>query len=206
MYYGYIYKFTLIPTGKIYVGKRKGSIFDENYWGSGPCWKIAISQYDKTDILREVLEWTFSEEESIEKEKFWIKKLDATNPEIGYNLSDGGQTPILCGEKNGFYGKHHTEETKRINAEKHTGIKQSAETIEKRASKNRGQKRSSEQRARISAGQKGKHNHGSMIVKIKKEFYKSYKANDGILLWNDFQKQFIVTKEIEDEFNSRNKK
>ena len=32
---GYIYKFTLTTTGKIYVGKRQSSIFDEKYFGSG---------------------------------------------------------------------------------------------------------------------------------------------------------------------------
>lgn len=33
---GYIYKFTLIPTGLIYVGKKQRSKFVESYYGSGP--------------------------------------------------------------------------------------------------------------------------------------------------------------------------
>ena len=31
MSYGYIYKFTLLPTGKVYIGKHKSEVFDENY-------------------------------------------------------------------------------------------------------------------------------------------------------------------------------
>ena len=44
----------------------------------------------------------------------------------------------LIGEKNGFYGKHHSQETKNKNRQWHFGKKQSKETIEKRVSKYRG--------------------------------------------------------------------
>ena len=33
--YGYIYKFTFLPKNLIYVGKRKATKFDNNYYGSG---------------------------------------------------------------------------------------------------------------------------------------------------------------------------
>ncbi len=86
MYFGYIYKFTLIPTGKIYVGKRQKSKFDESYYGSGISWLNEISNYKKEDIKREILEWCFSKEELLDREIYWIKKLNSTNPNIGYNL------------------------------------------------------------------------------------------------------------------------
>lgn len=67
-YVGYIYKFTLIPTQKIYVGKRQKSVFDEGYFGSGPTWVEAKSCYTNDDIKREVLEWCTSVEELCARE------------------------------------------------------------------------------------------------------------------------------------------
>ena len=46
----------------------------------------------------------------------------------------------------------HTDETKRLLAQKSTGVKQSSQTIARRVEKNRGQKRSPEQRKRLSEG------------------------------------------------------
>lgn len=88
MYAGYIYKFTLIPTNKIYVGKHNHAEFDPTYWGSGKEWKEAIASYSKKDILREVLEWVSDLSQLNCREEYWIKKLDATNPAVGYNLSE----------------------------------------------------------------------------------------------------------------------
>lgn len=116
--YGYIYKFTLIPTGLIYVGKRKSETFDENYYGSGKKWKKEIINYSKSDIQREILQWCETEEELNTAEKFWIEKLDARNSKIGYNISKGGQNPILCGKDNARYGKHWDNEFKQKQRER----------------------------------------------------------------------------------------
>ena len=108
--YGYVYKFTLIPTGKIYVGKRKSETFDQSYFGSGKKWKPLVEQYGKENVKREILEWCDSAELLESREKFWIDKLDSRNPEIGYNISKGGKNPILCGQDNPMYGKVYTED------------------------------------------------------------------------------------------------
>lgn len=53
-----------------------------------------------------------------ERERYWIFKLNSLEPN-GYNIKPGGCK--LFGEDNPFYGKHHTEETKRTLSEKNTG-------------------------------------------------------------------------------------
>ena len=93
--YGYVYKFTLIPTGKIYVGKHACQKFNEEYLGSGVYWNRAINKYGKENILKEILCWCSSPEELDEKEKFYIDYLNARNSDIGYNIAlggDGGDT------------------------------------------------------------------------------------------------------------------
>lgn len=95
MYYGYVYKFTLVPTGLIYVGKRISSVFDESYWGSGSNWAKEIARFAPTPkyklIKREVLAWANSNYELNELEEYWIDKLGARNYNIGYNIAPGGQ-------------------------------------------------------------------------------------------------------------------
>lgn len=108
---GYIYKFTLTTTGKIYVGKRQSSIFDEKYFGSGLYWKRALKQHGgKAAVQREVLEWCETKEKLNLQEKYWIAKLNARDPNIGYNIATGGDGgwdfQDWSGENNGMYGVH----------------------------------------------------------------------------------------------------
>lgn len=112
--YGYVYKFTLIPTGKIYIGQHKHQTFDENYYGSGVYWSRAISEYDKTDIKREILCWCSSLDEMNKKEIEYIAKYNSTDLSIGYNLSEGGGITSLSGEANPMFGKHHSQDTKKL--------------------------------------------------------------------------------------------
>lgn len=102
--YGYIYKCTLIPTGKIYVGKKKSKKFLNSYYGSGAIWTKTIKQYSKNDIQRDILQWCYSESELNTAEKFWIDKLNAKNEAIGYNVSNG--LGGINGERNHASGKH----------------------------------------------------------------------------------------------------
>lgn len=111
--YGYIYKTTNLINNKIYVGQKHSSRFLGNrYLGSGRRLKDAIRCYGKENFKVELLEEVESKELMDEREIYWIAHYHATNKEIGYNLSEGGNVNrTLVGENNPFYGKHFTQET-----------------------------------------------------------------------------------------------
>jgi group I intron endonuclease len=96
-----IYKTTNLLNGKIYVGKAESMKL--HYIGSGCILKRAIKKYGKNNFKKEIIESCNSREELEEREKFWIKELDATNPEVGYNIAEGGSGG------NTFYGKTEDE-------------------------------------------------------------------------------------------------
>ena len=116
MAYGIIYKITNKLNGKGYVGKTTRSLevrFNEHskadsYIGN------AIRKYGEENFLREVIEECETPEELNELEIFWIAHFNCKQPN-GYNQTDGGDGATeQFGEKNHFFGKHHTEETKAI--------------------------------------------------------------------------------------------
>jgi group I intron endonuclease len=154
--YGYVYKTTNMQNNKIYIGMHKAQVFDKNYFGSGVLIKKAIKKYGQDNFIVELIEWCCDRENLCNKEKYWISYFGSNNPEIGYNLAqggDGGDTFHLhtaeeqneirakiserfkgrkqtdewiekrkcCGEENGMYGKHHTQETKEIISKKLSG-------------------------------------------------------------------------------------
>lgn len=62
----------------------------------------------------ELLECVEKETDMDRREIYWIKKYNATNKDIGYNLSEGGLVNrTLVGENNPFYGKHHSDELRK---------------------------------------------------------------------------------------------
>ena len=87
---GYIYKTTNLINNKIYVGKRQKMIFDNYYLGSGKKLKSAIKHYGKSAFKCEVLQWCYSITELLVAEKYWIEELNSQNPNVGYNISSGG--------------------------------------------------------------------------------------------------------------------
>lgn len=120
-----IYKTTNLVNGKIYVGKQQTD--KENYLGSGVILKKAIEKYGSENFTKEILQTCNTIEELCEQEIYWIKELNATDQKIGYNIALGGTggdtysnnpnynqiIEKLTGENNGFYGKTHSEETKK---------------------------------------------------------------------------------------------
>lgn len=111
--YGYIYKTTNLLNGMIYIGQKKSSKKLEYYLGSGKHLKRAINVYGKENFKCEIIEEINCVEDLDSREIYWIKYYDATNPKVGYNISDGGLTNrTFSGENNPMYGKHHTECTK----------------------------------------------------------------------------------------------
>jgi group I intron endonuclease len=152
-----IYMTKNLINGKSYVGQQ--STNDEIYLGSGKILKRAIVKYGVENFKKEIIEECLTREELNKREIYWIKKLkpDYNIHEGGYggynefavrvNKKRKGKTweEIYSpdglekmrsierkGKNNGFYGKTHTEETKKLNAEQarkmHTGSKRSEES------------------------------------------------------------------------------
>lgn len=136
--------------GKIYIGQTKQDIqsrfidhkkcaeqFSPEKLGHRSHLYSAMNLYGADSFSVSLVEQC--EDENLdEEEKYWIKKLNSQHPEVGYNISPGGtggcvwgdpgNHPSLgkqgcVGEKNGFYGKHHSEENKQRHREFMTGSK-----------------------------------------------------------------------------------
>lgn len=88
--YGYIYKTTNLFNGKIYVGQKRAKQFDSHYYGSGVRITNLIKKYGIKNFTCELIEECASENELNTRECYWIKTLNATDRNIGYNLSSGG--------------------------------------------------------------------------------------------------------------------
>lgn len=154
--FGYIYKTTNKLNGKIYIGQKKSEKFlHEKYLGSGKILHQAILENGKENFSIELLEECDTSEQLNEREIYWISFYNSTNPEIGYNLSKGGYVPRLSGIHNGFYGKHHSAETrakfklrKKLCGEEHPRFgKHLSEEAKKRISdKNRGRIKTPEEK------------------------------------------------------------
>jgi group I intron endonuclease len=99
-----IYLTTNLINKKIYVGQRKldGSKKDKTYKGSGKLICLAYAKHGIYNFNREILQYAYSAKEADEIETYYIAKLDARNPKIGYNLHIGGNSQ--CGENNAAYG------------------------------------------------------------------------------------------------------
>lgn len=116
----YIYKKTLIKTGKHYIGQHKGN--DPNYYGSGVDWKKDIIKYNvdwKKDIITEVLEYVEDISKIDEREEYWLNQVDALNNPLYYNKS------------NKPFGPHtHSQKTKTIISKKNKGKIREGQALE----------------------------------------------------------------------------
>ena len=128
-----IYKTTNLINNKNYIGQDSRN--NPSYLGSGKYFKYALKKYGKENFKKEILEEIDDSHEIInEREKYWIKFFRSTDNNIGYNISLGGQSGFMLGlthseetrinfsnyrtgrftgDKNGMYGKHHSEEAKK---------------------------------------------------------------------------------------------
>lgn len=113
----YVYKITNRINGKQYIGKTTRTIeqrFKDHMatLQSGTKISNAVAKYGKAEFVVEQIDVAQSLEELNQKERYWIATL---RPE--YNMTDGGDgvysSEQLMGEKNPFFGKRHTPETKR---------------------------------------------------------------------------------------------
>lgn len=72
-----------------YIGKHYGEIND-NYLGSGKLLRRAINKYGEENFTRIILDYSNSEEENCEKEKYYISLYNATERKDFYNIHEGG--------------------------------------------------------------------------------------------------------------------
>lgn len=133
-----VYKHTT-PNGKVYIGITGNE--PRKRWNNGNGYRVnnhfwnAILKYGWDNIAHEILFDGLTQDEAEKKEIELIALYDSTNPKNGYNISPGGNLVSdeqrekmreiakkrcngkpFCeskGEKNGFYGKKHTEKTRR---------------------------------------------------------------------------------------------
>ena len=132
---GYVYLTANDLNDIKYIGKRQKPKFDKSYKGSGTVLKQAFKKYGKDKFYTTVLEWCETKEELCEAEKKWIAYYREHGQKL-YNVADGGDGGNVVdwkslseerrkeinkknsdshkGEKNPFWGKKHSEETKRL--------------------------------------------------------------------------------------------
>lgn len=165
--YNYIYKITNLLNNKIYIGKHSTDDLNDGYMGSGTIIKKAIKKYGIENFRKEYLAFCDTESKLNWFEKFYIKKYDSTNYDIGYNLTYGGDGVIPTedvririskskkGKQTWIKGKHLSEETKRKISEAKKGKHPSEETKIKLRESHKGKKISEEQKIKISENNKG---------------------------------------------------
>jgi len=189
-----IYETLCLVNFKIYVGQHDTSA-DDGYLGSGKWFKRALKKYGKENFVREIIEFCTSSDVN-EKEIYWIDKLSATNPNIGYNFDKGGSggnkvnwteekrkemSEKLSGENNPMFRKTHSKES--ITKMSECKIKdknpmfgvlmsedRKKEMSEKRKGKNNpfyGKKHTEESKHKISEGNIGKKISEKSLEKLK---------------------------------------
>lgn len=152
-----IYKWTS-PSGKSYIGqsinlkRRKKEFLSEPehpYTGKNTAIDFARRKYsDYSKWSYEILEYSESKEILNQLEEEYIRLYNTTDRRFGYNISTGGagskgvhwgspkqiesaRSRDISGKNNPHYGKHHSEETKKLLSEQRKGKKASFETIKK---------------------------------------------------------------------------
>jgi len=154
----YVYHITHEPTGVCYVGSRGSNkvTSKEDFWNiyftSSVKVKGLIEEYGVESFKIDwITEYETSQQAVEEEEKFQHEK-DVVNNDLYLNQAIW---PYLdtTGENNGFYGKTHTEESKKKQSESKKGVNHSGEN-----NPMYGKKHTDETRQQISDAGKGKNN------------------------------------------------
>ena len=170
--FNYTYKITNTEIQEFYVGVRSCDceIREDKYMGSSSIWtKIYIKEHKKV-LVKEIIKTFPTRREAnrgeVELLKLYEHEPLCINQYFGYTPDATGtkQTPEwiekrkMFGERNGMFGKHHTEETKKRISESLKGKEVSEETRKKIGDYHRGKKYGEKTRAKISkARQKIRH-------------------------------------------------
>lgn len=127
--FGYIYKTTDLSNGKIYIGKHHSTKYvGLKYVGSGliitniknKCKRDHIPLETRLSI--EMIDSADTLEDLNVKEVYWIDRLNARDPSVGYNKRRGGD----CGPGGPqFKGHKHSIETRKSFSENRRGANSS---------------------------------------------------------------------------------
>lgn len=114
-----VYKAINIINDRIYIGQTVFSLETRKYkhetvGNTGYYFHNAIRKYGKDNFKWQILCNCESKEELYKKEKYYIKKYKSNIKGCGYNMTDGGESPL---------GRKHTEETKKKMSEAKKGRK-----------------------------------------------------------------------------------
>lgn len=153
-----IYKITCIVTGKIYIGqsvdcmKRAYAYSTMHRYEYGKKQRHlynSIKKYGWENHTFEIIHECAKEELNL-WERHFVKLLNSFGSELGMNLTDGGDAPTnvseetkkrisesIKGEKNGFYGRHHSDDTKEFLRKLHRGNKYALGSIRSQETKDK---------------------------------------------------------------------
>lgn len=124
----YVYEWYIKDTGHVfYVGKGRLNRIDEIRNRN----KYFLAKYKKYKCMARKIKEGLTNEEACELEKITIKqRKESGEAECNFTyggdgFSEGDLNPMygvkLCGELNGFYGRHHSQETKALISAKRKG-------------------------------------------------------------------------------------
>ena len=160
--YHYLYKTTNLLNNKFYVGMHSTSNLEDGYLGSGTFLRRSIRKYGKDNFKFEILQFFETREILIEQEKDLVNN-DFIKNQLCMNLRPGGtgvdqftnlgslrseetkkkMSENNKGDKNPFYNKTHTDESKKKITESGIG-------------RGKGKQRTEETKQKISNTLKGK--------------------------------------------------
>lgn len=199
--YYFIYKTINLLNGRFYIGQHFTINLNDGYYGSGNIIKQSIKKHGKKFFKFEILE--FCTKVNInEREIFWIKELNATNPGIGYNLTDKPYYEYLRGENHPFYGKIISEESKKkmsISQKKWKRKPMKEETKIKISKSNKGKKRSDLFKQKLGLRSLNKFVSDSTRLKISKALTGKKRSEESKINYSKASKGRIVSQETKDK-------
>lgn len=136
---GLIYLITNRCNGKVYIGQTIRTLKERWYEHCNDGRRTfyrAIKKYGKENFTIEQIDSAETQQELDVKEGYWIAFYNSTDKSKGYNLSSGGEHPIITDEfrvkcSEAHKGILHTEESKRKIGNAHRGKIVSEETRKK---------------------------------------------------------------------------
>lgn len=138
---GEIYLITNKINNKIYIGQS--SISKKSYFGGGVLIKLAIKKYGKENFEKTILQQNISSQSQLnDLEIYYINLYNSTDPKIGYNILNGGKRSTF---------KHSELSKSKISKRslQEDNKKRIREIQKKACEKNKGTKKSKEEKTRM---------------------------------------------------------